>query len=59
MASEKIKITRKEIEDLYDIEEDNTVQKEEEITITENKPETWEEATERIDKENEKKWLLE
>ncbi len=49
MASEKIKITRKEIEDLYDIEEikDNSDQ---EVTITE-RDETWEEATERIDKE--------
>ncbi len=50
MESEKIKITKKELEDMYDIQEDNSNQKEDEITVTEVQ-ETWEEATERKDKE--------
>ncbi len=53
MASEKIKITRKEIEEMYDIEESpqvGLVSDGDEVTITEHQ-ETWEEATERKDKE--------
>ncbi len=53
---EKIKITRKEIDELYDIEDDS-IQKEDEVTITEVPVESWEEATERKDKDN--KWLSE
>ncbi len=52
MASEKIKITRKEFDELYDIQEDNSVQNEEEITVKEVPPEeSWEDMTERKDKE--------
>ncbi len=56
---DKIKITRKELEELYDIEEDTPpigVQDGDEVTVTEHQ-ESWEEATERKDKEN--KWLSE
>ncbi len=49
---EKIKITRKEIEDMYDIEDDSHQEDklnsdQEEVTVTEN----FEEYTERKDKE--------
>ncbi len=57
MASEKIKITRKELEEMYDIEEERlpaiSGKDEDEVTITE----TFGEFTERKDKEN--KWLSE
>jgi len=56
---EKIKITRKEIEELYDIEENIPpigVQDGDQIDVKEHE-ESWEEATERKDKEN--KWLSE
>ncbi len=43
---------------MYDIEE-NSDQKHDEVEITEIPVETWEEATERKDKETEKKWLSE
>ncbi len=50
--TEKIKITRKEVEDLYDIEEDEDSQKDDQVTIKEVPvTETWEEMTERKDKE--------
>ncbi len=50
MASEKIKITIKELEDIYDIEEPKVNSDQDEVTIEEVHDETWEEATERIDK---------
>ncbi len=53
---EKIKITRKEVEELYDIQEDDSHQ-EDQVEITEIPVESWEEATERKDKDN--KWLSE
>ncbi len=53
----KIKITRKELEDLYDIEEPKDTQNEDQVTVSEVYDETWEEATERKDKDN--KWLSE
>ncbi len=62
MESEKIKITRKEIDEIYDIQDPEKdfaqeVGTPDEITVTEVKPETWEEMTERKDKDN--KWLSE
>ncbi len=55
MASEKIKITRKELDDLYDIEEtpqEGLVSDGDEVTVKEvDLEETWEEMTERKDKE--------
>ncbi len=54
MVNEKIKITRKEIDELYDIEETpqaGAVSDGDVVTISENVPETWEEMTERKDKE--------
>ncbi len=59
MESEKIKITRKEIDELYDIEEPKEVgvSDGDKVTIEEVHDETWEEMTERKDKDN--KWLSE
>ncbi len=54
MASEKIKITRKEIEELYDIQEEpqkGILSEGDTVSIDEVKPESWEEMTERKDKE--------
>ncbi len=51
---EKIKITRKEIEELYDIDDNENVKvQEDEVSVKEitEHEETWEEATERKDKE--------
>ncbi len=50
MASEKIKITRKEIEDIYDIEESKDNSDQTEFEVKEHE-ETWEEMTERKDKD--------
>ncbi len=53
--TEKIKITRKELDDLYDIEEtpqEGLVSDGDEVTVKEvDLEETWEEMTERKDKE--------
>ncbi len=56
ILAEKIKITRKEVEELYDIQEDDSHQ-EDQVEITEIPVESWEEATVRKDKDN--KWLSE
>ncbi len=62
MASEKIKITQKELDEWYVIEDEKDDKKAmlsegDQATIEEVHEETWEEATERKDKDN--KWLSE